>query len=285
MTADRGSNLSDVELRLAVLDGWHRLVTSVQPCTDTLDTLAARTGMHFRELDMARRVRNQSAHQDQPVPRDRLLAASRIIEEAEQRLDPRRRRKPDGSNTPTPPLTAMGSQSVNRERLTSHRRLGLRSPAQRPTARRKQGGEPTRSASPRKAPLHLVLYALEGEESSQLIPLSDLGLKTYGTKVTCDASWLSGVITGDFVQLVAASLGTVGKQRGSARISSPDRSVKITIDLHVSPTPRQPELANPVDPAIPREAVWTVARVVFVTLAIVVLLFVALMLSSMQASR
>lgn len=282
MTADRGSNLSDVELRLAVLDGWHRVVTSVQPCTDTLATLVARTGMHFRELDMARRVRNQSAHQDQPVPRDRLLAASQIIEEAEQRLDSHRRRKPDKSNTPTQPPTAMGSQSVNRERLPSHRRLSLRPPAPRPTARRKQGSESTRSASPRKAPLHLVLYALEGEESSELIPLSDLGLKTYGTKVTCDASWLSGVITGDFVQLVAAPLGTVGKQQGSARISSPHRSVMITVDLHVSPTPRPPEPANP---AIPREAVWTVARVVFVSLAIVVLLFVALVLSSMQASR
>jgi hypothetical protein len=92
MATGRRRGRSDADLRDAVMTGWHRLVTGLRPGDDPLDTLVKRTGMPFRQLDMARRVRNQIAHPDEPVARDRLLGALRIIAEAEQQLRGQRAR-------------------------------------------------------------------------------------------------------------------------------------------------------------------------------------------------
>ena len=91
MATGRGKNGSDAELRQAVITGWHRLETRVKANPDRLAGLVKLTGLPFRQLDMARRVRNKVAHPDEPVPRDRLLAALRIIADAEQQLKVRKR--------------------------------------------------------------------------------------------------------------------------------------------------------------------------------------------------
>ena len=91
MANGRGKSGSDAELRQAVITGWHRLETKVRSNPDRLASLAKQTGLPFRQLDMARRVRNKVAHPDEPVPRERLLAALRIIADAEQQLKARKR--------------------------------------------------------------------------------------------------------------------------------------------------------------------------------------------------
>jgi hypothetical protein len=94
MTGDRRKAPSEAELRDAVLSGWHRLGTNVKPGGDQLATLAKLTGLPFRQLDMVRQVRNRIAHPDGPIPRERLLAALRIIADAELRLAAKKQRRP-----------------------------------------------------------------------------------------------------------------------------------------------------------------------------------------------
>lgn len=106
MANGRGKGGSDAELRQAVITGWHRLETKVRSNPDRLASLAKQTGLPFRQLDMARRVRNKVAHPDEPVPRERLLAALRIIADAEQQLKARKRPPSGrGRNTRRPQAT------------------------------------------------------------------------------------------------------------------------------------------------------------------------------------
>jgi len=116
----RSSRRSDADLRDAVIAGWHRLVTGLRPTDDPLGTLVKRTGMPFRQLDMARRVRNQVAHPDEPVARDRLLGALRIITEAEQQLRGRRARpvrRDRSKRPPAPRRKASPTKPANHAKL------------------------------------------------------------------------------------------------------------------------------------------------------------------------
>lgn len=277
MTTDKDSDPSDAELRIAVNDGWHRLERSVKVKSRTkarkhevvVATLAARTKMSSRQLDMARRVRNQSAHPDEPVPREQLLAASQIIAEAEERLRSRRRPEPGGVD-----------RQVNPHRATSYRRLGLRPPASRPAAVRKEGSGPTQTGEQRTAePRYVEFHVTVGEGSTpRLISLADLGFSTRAATVTCDVPWLRAAIIGDSVELVAAPFGTAGKRHGSARVFGQRRSVTMVVHVLVSGDP--PRQTIPATPPNHREAVWTVTRAVFVALVLGVLLLLAIGLAS-----
>lgn len=132
---------SDAELREAVIAGWHRLESEVRSNPDRLAGLVALTGIPFRKLDLVRQVRNRIAHPDEPVPRERLLSALRIIADAELRLAARQQ-KP--KRRPTTKRTGQATQ----------RKPAARKPAQRPRgpqrrgpkagpAKRTRGGSPT----------------------------------------------------------------------------------------------------------------------------------------------
>ncbi|HEX6355823.1 hypothetical protein [Actinophytocola sp.] len=130
MTGDRRKGPSDAELRDAVLTGWHRLGTKVKPGADQLGTLSKLTGLPFRQLDMVRQVRNRIAHPDGPIPRERLMAALRIIADAELRLaakkqprpKPRRQQPAKGRGTarkkPAPKRPPRGKPQTIRRRAT-----------------------------------------------------------------------------------------------------------------------------------------------------------------------
>jgi hypothetical protein len=116
------------------MTGWHRLGTAVESQADKLAALAKLTGMPFRQLDMVRRVRNQIAHPDQPVPRERLLAALRIIADAEQRIDARKsgRRRNVAARPARKSRPAAGGSRPLRpsgRRQVRGRRGGLRRPS------------------------------------------------------------------------------------------------------------------------------------------------------------
>jgi hypothetical protein len=119
MATGRGRGRSDADLRDAVMTGWHRLVTGLRPGEDPLDSLVKRTEMPFRQLDMARRVRNQIAHPDEPVARDRLLGALRIIAEAEQQLQSRKpkRERPGPRSTRQRMPRGQGARPIQRDRI------------------------------------------------------------------------------------------------------------------------------------------------------------------------
>lgn len=74
-------------LGASVLREWEALHLRVPRETDRLEWLAQSTGMPFRQLDAARRARNDLAH-GRPVHRDRLLAAQQTIRLAYHRLPP-----------------------------------------------------------------------------------------------------------------------------------------------------------------------------------------------------
>lgn len=124
---------SDAELREAVIAGWHRLEGEVRSNPDRLAGLVALTGIPFRKLDLVRRVRNQIAHPDEPVPRERLLSALRIIADAELRLAARHQ-KPKAKRTGQ----------------ATRRKSAARKPAGRGAAKRAQPRRPRRRAGPAK---------------------------------------------------------------------------------------------------------------------------------------
>lgn len=129
---------SDAELREAVIAGWHRLETEVRSNTDRLGGLVALTGIPFRKLDLVRRVRNQIAHPDEPVPRERLLAALRIIADAELRLAARQRKRPTGK------------KAGGRSGQATPRPPARRQPARRGAAKRPEPHRPRRRGAPNK---------------------------------------------------------------------------------------------------------------------------------------
>jgi len=281
---DEVDALSELELRLrdAVNTGWHRLVRRVASADDErrayaagekLDTLAplvALTGMQFRELDMVRHVRHDIDHPDERVPLERLQAAVRIIEEAETRLgqsEPSRaieeaeqRRQ---SSTPTPDRsdrqatgTAIGKAVDSTPAgLPPYSRVTLRKPVRRHVVPRKHGSEsaPRDGAQHQTTSRHLEFRSVAGERSDpQLIPLNELGLSPRLATVTPNVPWLSGVIVGDSVRLIAAPTVPDSKHRGSVRIDSHEGSVTITVDAYTLPVQRKPAAT---EPASYREAI------------------------------
>jgi uncharacterized membrane protein len=80
------------DLSQRILVAWERLLRTVPPDVDRLDWLSRATGMSFQSLDFVRRVRNDVAHPDTAVSRDRLVRALDLIEEAQRQVDVSRRR-------------------------------------------------------------------------------------------------------------------------------------------------------------------------------------------------
>jgi hypothetical protein len=254
MTADRSEDLSDIELRDAVLRGWHRLETSVESSSDELGAVENLTGVSFRRLDMVRHVRNEVAHSDGSVGRARLSAALRAIADAERQLK-------------------------DREEASSGlgRRASFGKPAPRQTWPIDQRGPARQPAGKRGQPPDLEFHAAAGEEASQLIRLSRLGLGGRDVRVTCDVPWLHGETTGRSVKLTAKLLAPNSKQRGSVRIDSSRGSVTIIVDMYTSPSRSRTSpvvsfsRAKPVDLPNQPDAMTAVAVVLFVVAAIVLL--------------
>jgi hypothetical protein len=132
---------SDAELREAVIAGWHRLEAEVRSNADRLGGLVALTGIPFRKLDLVRRVRNQIAHPDEPVPRERLLSALRIIADAELRLAARQQK---------PKKRPANKTAGRRSGQATPRRPARREPARRGGAKRPEPRRPRRRGAPNK---------------------------------------------------------------------------------------------------------------------------------------
>ncbi|WP_020666070.1 hypothetical protein [Amycolatopsis nigrescens] len=115
---------SAAELRDSVLSGWHQLERAA-PGGDPVGKLAARTGLSFQQLDLVRRVRNQIAHPQTPVPRERLSSALDIITEARRRLGI------EDDADPVPPVLVVSERQVRFRGLvagqsSAAKRVGLR---------------------------------------------------------------------------------------------------------------------------------------------------------------
>jgi hypothetical protein len=148
MRTGQGKSESDAELREAVIAGWHRLETEVRSNTDRLASMVKLTGIPFRELDLVRRVRNRIAHPDQPVPRERLLAALRIIADAERQLAAREQKRRSDRTRRTSPGRA------------TPRRPARRGPAKRAEPRRPQRRGRGRTSSTATVIMVVVLIAV-----------------------------------------------------------------------------------------------------------------------------
>lgn len=82
---DEGNTDNSSSLTVEVIQRWARVENSA-PDSDTLKWLTKTTGIPFKTLDFARRVRNEAAHGGTYVPVEKLRRAAEILRDAESSI-------------------------------------------------------------------------------------------------------------------------------------------------------------------------------------------------------